>query len=132
MSWRIKRVDPYWLKNPLVYGGAVAAVILGVYGAGAGSTAATLAGGVGFCVAIFLAARPAMSGVFATVGLIGGAVAFLFSPNPGMTLLTRLLWTAGFGVIYMTVMNVVLLGVSAVYNGFTRAGFRGLSLGLES
>ncbi|MBI5246968.1 MAG: hypothetical protein HY923_07280 [Elusimicrobia bacterium] len=132
MSWRIKRVDPYWLSNPLVYGGAVASAILGVYGAGAGSTAATLVGGLGFCTTIFLAARPALSAVFATVGLLGGAAAFLFSANPGMGLLMRLVWTGGFGLIYMTVMNVVLLGVSALYNAFTRAGFSGLSLSLES
>lgn len=132
MSYRIKRIDPYWVSKPLVYGGAVAAAVLGVYGAGAGSTAATAAGGLGFCAAIFLATRPALSAVFATFGLAGGVVAFLASPSPGMSVLTRLVWTAGFGVLYMTVMNVILLGVSALYNAFTRAGFAGLSLKLES
>ena len=131
MSYRIKRIDPFWRAEPFVAAVAAAGVIIGALGANSGSTAATAIGALAACAAVFAATKPALSAVFATFGLIGGAVAFI-AGSGGLDPLTRLGWTAAFGAFYMIVMDVVVLGVAALYNIFTRLGFSGMSLRLES
>ena len=83
-------------------------------------------------VAVFLATKPALSGVFAVFGLIGGVVTFLAGPALGLSPLLRVLATLGFSLFYMVLMDGVVLAVSAIYNLFTaRLGFTGLRLQLE-
>ncbi len=131
MSYRIKRFDPFWFKHPAVPGFAAAAAAAALLAAQAGRTpAAAVAAGI--CgVAVFLATKPVLSGVFAVFGLLGGLVTFIAGPNDGLSPGLRVLATLGFSLFYMALMDGVVLAVSAIYNLMSRAGLRGLSLSLE-
>lgn len=130
MSYRIRRVDPFWFKSPAVpvVAAFLAAVALAAAQAGRGPVAALAAGAAG--VAVFLATKPVLSAVFAVFGLLAGVVTFLVSPGQGLSPLMRVVATLGFGVFYMALMDGVVLAVSAIYNLCARAGLRGLSLDL--
>lgn len=132
MSYRIVRVDPFWLKTPVLPGIAVVAAGAALLAARAGQTPVTIAAAAACGISIFLATKPALSGVFAVFGLIGGAVAFLLGPGSGLSPALRLLATAGFSLFYMVLMDGVVLAVSLIYNLFTRAGLGGFSLELEN
>lgn len=131
MSYRIKRIDPFWFKAPAVPGIAVAAAAASLIAAQAGRTPfAALAAAV--CgVAVFLATKPALSGVFAVFGLLAGVATFITAPAAGLSPLMRVLATAAFSLFYMVLMDGVVLAVSAIYNLFSRDGLRGLSLDLR-
>jgi hypothetical protein len=131
VSYRIKRVDPFWLKTPIVPALAVAAGAVALFGAQSGRAPVAAAAAIACGIAVFLATKPALSGVFAVFGLLGGIVTFLAGPSAGLSPAMRALATAGFSLFYMVLMDVVVLAVSAIYNMFTRAGFGGLSLELE-
>lgn len=132
MAYRVKRIDPFWFRSPIVFGAAVAGGACALLAAQAGSTPIALLCASACAVAVFLATKPALSGVFAFFGLLGGVVTFLASPGGGLAPQTRLLATAGFSLFYMVLMDGVALTVCALYNLFSRAGFRGFSLDLES
>lgn len=130
MSYRIRRIDPFWLKSPLLPGIAVLAGAAALFAARAGSLPLTIAAAAAGAIAIFLATKPALSGVFAVFGLLGGVVTFLAGPGAGLSPLMRVLATAGFSLFYMVLMDAVVLAVSLIYNLFTRAGLSGLRLQL--
>jgi hypothetical protein len=130
VSYRIKRIDPFWIKAPIVPGLAIAAATAALAAAQSGRTPVAAAAACACGVAVFLATKPALSGVFAVFGLLGGVVTFLASPSPGLSPLMRVAATAAFGLFYMTLMDGVVLAVSAIYNLFSRSGLRGLSLDL--
>lgn len=131
MAYRIKRIDPFWLKHPAVPAGALVAAVVAVTAARTGRGAVAAAAGLACAAAVFAATKPALSGVFAVFGLLAGVVTFLAGPSAGLTPAMRALATVGFGLFYMVIMDGVVLAVSAIYNRFTRAGLRGLSLRLE-
>lgn len=131
MGYRIKRVDPFWITMPLVPGIAIAAGAAALFAAQSGRTPVALIAAAACGVAIFLATKPALSGVFAVFGLMGGVVTFLVGPGAGLSPLMRALATAGFSLFYMVLMDGVVLAVCVIYNLFARAGFGGLSLELE-
>lgn len=131
MGYRIKRVDPYWFKAPAVPGIAVAAAAAALIAAQAGRTPVAAAAAAACAIAVFLATKPALSGVFAVFGLLAGVATFIAAPAAGLSPLMRVLATAGFSLFYMVLMDGVVLAVSAIYNMFSRAGLRGLSLDLE-
>lgn len=131
MAYRIKRIDPFWLKSPAVPGIAVAAAAAALIAAQAGRAPLAAAAACACGVAVFLATKPALSGVFAVFGLLGGLVTFLGGPSGGLSPLMRALATAGFSLFYMVLMDGVVLAVAAIYNMFARSGLRGLSLSLE-
>jgi hypothetical protein len=125
---RVKRVDPYWLASPAVLAFAAAAAAVALFGARTGRPFVAIAGAAALGAAVFAATKPALSGVFAVFGLIGGLVTFIAGPSAGLTPPMRLLATAGFSVFYMVLMDGVVISVSAIYNLFTRAGFTGFAL----
>lgn len=131
MGYRIARVDPYWFKAPALRAAAAGCAVAALAAVNLGSTpaAAVAAGACG--VAVFLATKPVLSAVFAVFGLGAGVVTFLAGPGGGLSPLMRVLSTAGFALFYMVLMDGVVLAVSVIYNLFTRAGMRGLSLSLE-
>jgi hypothetical protein len=132
VSYRIKRIDPFWFTMPIVPGLAVAAGAAALFAAQSGRTPVAMVAAAACGIAVFLATKPALSAVFAVFGLLGGVVTFLVGPGSGLSPLMRVLATAGFSLFYMVLMDGVVLAVSAVYNLFSRAGLRGLSLRLES
>ena len=135
MSYRVRRIDPYWIKNPIL-------PIVAVVGAGAALalisrdmvvpaiSAAVVAG-----IAVILATQPAVSAVLGTLGLAGGFMTFVFVPNPqnaSMSIPMRLLSTLLFTLFYTVLMDGVVLLVAVLYNFFAGAvGLGGLSLDLD-
>lgn len=132
MSYRIKRVDPFWLKSPALPAIAVAAAAGAFLALQAGKFPVTLVCAAASAGAIFVTTKPALSAVFATFGLLGGLVTFIVGPSSGLSPLLRVAATAGFSVFYMIIMDAVVLAVSLIYNGFTRAGLPGLRLDLDA
>lgn len=131
MAYRIRKLDPFWLGAPFVPAAALAAGAAAALAAQSGRTPLALAAAAACGVGVLISTKPALSGVFAVFGLLGGAVTFLASPGGGLAPGARALATAGFSVFYMALMDCVVLGVSLAYNLFTRAGFRGVALDLE-
>lgn len=132
MLYRIKRLDPFWFTAPIVPGLALASVTIALYAAQSGRGAVAAGAGLVCGVAVFLATKPALSGVFAVFGLLGGIVTFLVGPPAGLSPMMRAFATLGFSVFYMVLMDGVLISVCAIYNLFSRSGLRGPALRLES
>ena len=136
MSYRVKRIDPYGSKNPIL---SVVAVV-GVAAALALMTRegsiipAAVAGAVGG-IAMMLCVAPAISAMLATLGFAGGLVQFFIVPNAQnatMTVPYKLLSTLLFTLFYAVLMDGVVLLVSVLYNLFAGgAGLGGLSFELE-
>lgn len=133
MSWRIKRIDPFWIKHPAVQTTAVAAALATVIAGRAGSGAGVVICALACASAVVLATKPALSGLFAVLGFLGGAYTFFLGPGGGLSPFMRVAATFGFSALYMVLMDGVVLSVSSVYNLFTRRlGFSGLSLSLDA
>ena len=135
MSYRIKRIDPYWIENPIVSGvasiGLVAALILVSRDIIAPAIIAAAIGGI----AVIASTKPAVSAVLATLGLIGGLTTFLLVPsaqNALMSIPMKLLSTLLFTIFYTVLMDGVVLLICVFYNLFAGLfGLGGLSLDLE-
>jgi len=135
MSYRVKRIDPYWIKQPVL----PAVAVLGIGAALAlisrdqtyPAVAAAVVGGA----AVILSTKPAVSAVLGTLGLLGGATTFLFVPNAqnaAMSAPLKLLSTVLFTLFYTVLMDGVVLLISVLYNLFAGAiGLGGFSLDLE-
>ncbi len=132
MSYRIVRVDPFWFKIPALPWVAVVAGAAAFLAAQSGRTAVAAVAAAACGISVILATKPALSGMFAVFGLLAGVVTFFVGSSQGLSLLMRVLATAGFSLFYMVLMDGVVLAVSAIYNMFTRAGLGGLSLRLEN
>lgn len=132
MSYRIKRFDPFWLKSPALPTIAAVAGAVAWFAASAGKGPIALVAAAAAAAAVFVATKPALSGVFATFGLVAGLVTFLVGPSAGLSPLLRALATVGFTVFYMVLMDAVVLAVCLIYNAFTRAGLPGLRLDLDA
>lgn len=135
MSYRVKRIDPFWIKNPVLPVVAIVGVLIALVGVQQVKTAVAIGGAVVGGLAIFLATRPAVSAVLGTLGLLGGVVTFLAVPSPstlGMTMGLRLVSTLLFAVFYTVLMDGVVLLVSVLYNLFAGVvGLGGFSVELE-
>ncbi|MEK7382985.1 MAG: hypothetical protein AAB262_06830 [Elusimicrobiota bacterium] len=135
MSYRVKRIDPYWMKNPILPITAAAGVLVALVAVQRGMFPAAIAGVVVGGLAVFLSTKPAVSAVLATLGLLGGLTTFLIVPNSqnaSMTIPLRLLSTVLFTLFYTVLMDGVVLLIAVLYNLFSGAiGLGGLSLDLE-
>ena len=135
MSYRVKRIDPYWIKNPILPAvailGVLAALALIAKGMVAPAVAAAAVGGA----AVILSTQPAVSAVLGTLGLAGGLMTFVLVPNSSnasMALSMRLVSTLLFTLFYTVLMDGVVLLVAVLYNLFAGGvGLGGLSLDLE-
>ena len=135
MSYRVKRIDPFWIKNPILPVVAIVGVLIALVGVQQVKTAVAIGGAVVGGLAIFLSTRPAVSAVLGTLGLLGGIVTFLAVPSPstlGMTMGLRLVSTLLFTVFYTVLMDGVVLLVAVLYNLFAGVvGLGGFSVELE-
>ena len=135
MSYRVRRIDPFWITNPILpvvaIVGAGAALALINRNAVMPAIAAAVVGGI----AIILATQPAVSAVLGTLGLLGGLMTFVLVPNvqnASMALSMRLLSTLLFTLFYTVLMDGVVLLVAVLYNLFAGGlGLGGLSFDLE-
>lgn len=135
MSYRVKRIDPFWMRNPVLPVVAVIGVAIALVGVQQVKTGVAIGGAVIGGLAIFLSTRPAVSAVLGTLGLLGGIVTFLAVPSPstlGMTMGLRLVSTLLFTVFYTVLMDGVVLLVAVLYNLFAGGlGLGGFSVDLE-
>jgi hypothetical protein len=135
MSYRVKRIDPYWIKNPILPLTAVVGVIAAWALISRDKVVPSIIAAVVGGAAVVLSAQPALSAVFGTLGLVGGLITFVFFPNPSnasMPLSMRLLSTLMFTLFYAVLMDGVILLVAVLYNLFAGAvGLGGVSFDLE-
>ncbi|OGS40424.1 MAG: hypothetical protein A2506_11110 [Elusimicrobia bacterium RIFOXYD12_FULL_66_9] len=135
MSYRVKRIDPYWMTNPALPIVAVVGVLVALVAVQRGMFPVAIIGAVVGGLAVFLSTKPAVSAVLGTLGLLGGLTTFLIVPNSqnaAMTIPLRLLSTVLFTLFYTVLMDGVVLLIAVLYNLFSGAiGLGGLSLDLE-
>jgi hypothetical protein len=135
LSYRVKRIDPFWIKNPVLPVVAIVGVIIALVGVQQVKTGVAIGGAILGGAGIFFSTRPAVSAVLGTLGLLGGIVTFLAVPSPstlGMTMGLRLVSTLLFTVFYTVLMDGVVLLVCVLYNLFAGGlGLGGLSVDLE-
>lgn len=134
MSYRVRRIDPYWIVNPILPVIALASVLGALVLINKEMVVPAICGAVVFSIAIILMTKPAVSAVMGTLGLFGGVTTFLIVPNAqnaAMTAPFKLLSTLMFTVFYAVLMDGVVLIVAALYNFAGALGLEGLSLDLE-
>jgi len=135
MSYRVKRIDPYWIKNPILPVVAVAGVMAALALVTRDMVPLAIVSAVVGGLAVILSTKPAVSAVLGTLGLIGGLTTFVLVPNSqnaAMTLPLKLLSTILFTLFYTVLMDGVVLLIAVLYNLFAGAiGLGGLSLDLE-
>lgn len=136
MSYVVKRLNPFWITHPIVPTLVAIGGILGVIGYQRQMTPVWVIGAAVTAVGIFLAARPAISLLLATVGFIGGLVQFVVAPALNAstyTALEKAMSISFYTVFYAVLMDAVILVVSVLYNFYAGAiGFGGLRVELES
>ncbi len=121
MSYRIRRIDPFWIAHPVVIAAAVIGMLLALAGYAKNNVALSIIGGVAMSGGVLAATRPAVSGVLGTLGFFGGLVTFVILPNPQLAdspLFWKLVSTLFFALLYMVLMDALVLLVSALYNFF--------------
>ena len=121
MSYRIRRIDPFWMPHPAVLAVAGIGLIVGLFGYQKQSLPLSLIGGIAMGGGILVATKPAVSAVLGSLGLFGGLVTFVIMPNPqlvNLSVLWRLVSTLFFALLYMVLMDALVLVVSALYNFF--------------
>jgi hypothetical protein len=136
MNYRVRRIDPYWMKNPILPVIAIVGVIAGIALISRGMAAGAIVGGVIAGVAIILSTQPAISALMGVLGLLGGITTFLIYPRSDvadMSIQMRLLSTVLFALFYTVLMDGVVLFVAVLYNLFAGAlGLDGLSVELDA
>jgi hypothetical protein len=136
MNYRVRRVDPYWLTNPILPVLAIVGVAVGLFFASAGNLWAAVGGGLIGGIAIVLEVKPGITAVMGVFGLVGGLTTFIFSPRPDVAEMSPLL--RGVSVIffiafYTALMDGIVLFVSVLYNLFAGpVGLEGFSVELEA
>src|ERR1044071_7179504 len=108
MSYRVRRINPYWNKNPILPIVAAAGVVLGLLLASKEIFIPALVCGGVAGVAIFLATQPAVSAVLATLGFLGGVMTFIIFPKADILSMSggmRLLSTVLFTLFYTVLMD---------------------------
>ncbi len=135
MSYRVKRIDPYWFKHPVlpvaVFLGAGLALIAGY----SNKPALAILGAIIAGAAILISTRPAITGTVMLLGFLGGLVTFVISPNSSNAALSGMqkAMSVGFYTVFYAVLTEgALLLLSVVYNFFAAiSSLGGLSLDLE-
>jgi hypothetical protein len=121
MSYRIRRIDPFWKAHPAVIAVAVVGVLLALFGYSRNSIALQVIGGVAMMGGVLAATKPAVSAVLATLGFFGGLVTFIVAPSgevSGQPMVWRFVSTLFFTFLYMVLMDALVLVVAALYNFF--------------
>ncbi|MBI4249351.1 MAG: hypothetical protein HY611_07595 [Elusimicrobia bacterium] len=132
MNLKLKRIDIHWVSHPGIYAGVALGVLLLLGGLLTSQIVLLVAGGVITGVCIFLATKMVLSVSLWLLGLFGGLVTFVLVPNPQMGemgVVTRLLATGLFSVLYMCLMDALLHVAFFLYNFFINTvGLDGINL----
>ena len=108
MSYRVRRIDPFWMAHPAVIAAAVIGLALALVGYTKGQAALSVIGGILLGVGVLMATKPAVTGVLATLGFFGGVVNFVVLPNAqlgGASLPWKLVSTLFFALLYIFVFH---------------------------
>ncbi|MBI4371299.1 MAG: hypothetical protein HY552_03260 [Elusimicrobia bacterium] len=136
MLYRLKRIDPYWIRNPVLPVVAIAAVGAGLAAANRFMFPAAVACGAVGGLALILAVRPAVSAVAAVGGLLASLAGFFLSSDPrvaGLSVPLRLLSSAFSVLAYVALVDGAVLLACVLYNFFAgAAGLAGLAVELEA
>ncbi|PCI40542.1 MAG: hypothetical protein COB53_00690 [Elusimicrobia bacterium] len=135
MSYRIRRIDPFWIAHPVVIAAAVVGMLLALGGYAKNNIALSIIGGVSMAGGVLAATKPAVSGVLGSLGFFGGLITFVILPNPQLAdspLFWKLVSTLFFALLYMVLMDALVLLVSALYNFFGNSvNLGGIHLDIE-
>jgi hypothetical protein len=136
MSFQLKRINPFWHTHPMIPTAVAIGGICGAMGYAKGVLALALLGGLVAGAGILAAARPALSALLATLGLLGGLVTFVIAPDLNASTYTapwKITSILFYTLFYTVLMDAIVLVVSVIYNFFAGAvGLGGLRLELES
>jgi hypothetical protein len=135
MSYRVRRIDPYWMKSPALPVTAAAGVAAALLFISRDMIYPAIGGAAVGGVAILLATQPAVTAVAGVLGLLGGITTFILFPRAdvaAMAPMMRGLSTILFTLFETVLIDGVVLFVAVLYNLFAGAlGLGGLSLELE-
>jgi hypothetical protein len=137
MNYRVRRLDPYWLTNPVLPIVAVIGVLAALALINSGQVAASIAAASVGGVAILLMTQTGISAVMAVFGLMNALNLYIFFPRSidiaTMSPLMRGVSTVVFTVVFTVLMDGIILFVSVLYNLFAGVvGLGGLSIELEA
>lgn len=135
MSYRVKRIDPYWFKHPVLPVAVFAGAVLALGAGFANKPPVAIVGAVIASVSILLSTRPAITGTVMLLGFLGGLVTFVISPNPSnaaLSVMQKAMSVGFYTLFYAVLTEGALLLISVVYNFFAAiSSLGGLSLELE-
>jgi hypothetical protein len=135
MSYRVKRIDPYWFKHPILPIAVFAGALLALGAGFANKPPLAIVGALLASAAILAATRPAITGTVLLLGFLGGLVTFVISPNSqnaALSPLQKILSTGFYTLFYAVLTEGALLLLAVVYNFFAAiSSLGGLSLELE-
>jgi hypothetical protein len=135
MSYRVKRIDPYWFTHPVLPIAALAGAMMALGAGFAEKPMLAVVGALMASVSILLATRPAITGTVMLLGFLGGLVTFVITPNMQNATLSmgQKAMSVGFYTLFYAVLTEgALLLVCVVYNFFSAiSSLGGLSLDLE-
>lgn len=135
MSYRVKRIDPYWFKHPVIPVAVFAGTMLALFASYRQQPQLAVVGVAVSAVAILAATRPAITGTVMLLGFLGGLVTFVISPNSqnaALSAFQKMLSVGFYTVFYAVLTEGALLLLSVVYNFFAAiSSLGGLSLELE-
>lgn len=141
MSYHIKRVDPYWMTNPVLWVGVPVGAAIAYFGSRMGASnpqgiaplIIVFIGGLIATLPVFLSTKPAVSAVLSVLGFVGGFMTFIAFPTDRtvtMSIPMRLLSTVLFTYLYLILMDALVLTGSFLYNLFG-AIWGGIHLDIE-
>jgi hypothetical protein len=135
MAYRVKRIDPYWFKHPIIPIAVLAGAVLALGGGFAQKPALAIGGALLASIGIIAATRPAITGTALLLGFLGGLVTFVIAPNSQNAALSgmqKALSTGFYTLFYAVLTQGALLLLSVVYNFFAAIStLGGLSIELE-
>lgn len=136
MSYQLRRINPFWHTHPMIPTGVAVGMICALVGYQSGKPIVMGFGGVVGGLAILFAARPALSALLATMGILGGLATFVFFPRDvnaeTMSMMQKLLSTGLFALFYMVLMDALVLVVCVLYNLYAgTVGLGGIRLELD-
>ncbi len=137
MSYQLKRINPFWHTHPMIPTGVAVGLICALIGLQTNKPIVMGFGGLVGGLALLFAARPAVSALLATMGILGGLATFVIFPRDvnaeSMNMGQKFLSTGLFALFYMILMDALILVLCVLYNLFAgTVGLGGIHLELEA
>jgi hypothetical protein len=135
MNYRVRRIDPYWMTNPIFPVAAVAGLGAALFLSTRGMFWPTVVAGLIGGAALIVEVKPGITAVLSVFGLAASLMEYLFSPRPDVAALSlpmRIVSIVSFVFFYTALMDGAVLLICVLYNFFAGpAGLEGFSAELE-